>query len=76
MTTVWDNATKPTTTSGGWNFNELTFMFNEAIDEETGSIVYFNGVGTGQTWLNDTAHSSTFSNETKNTSTYINITKN
>jgi len=52
MVTIWQNVDKPTTVIGGWSFNEIAFSFNEAIDEETGSIVYFNGVGTNQIWTN------------------------
>jgi hypothetical protein len=54
MVTIWNNVDKPTTNIGGLSFNEIAITFNEAIDEETGSVVYFNGLGTGQIWINET----------------------
>ena len=37
---------------GGWSFNEDGLTFNSATDPLSGDIVYFNGVGTAQTWTN------------------------
>lgn len=52
MTTTWDNLEKPTTFSGGYQFNESTLEFNQDLDPDTGNIVYFNGVGLLSTWTN------------------------
>jgi len=52
MATQWDNAPKPNTTIGGWNYNEISYTYNQSTDPETGAVVYYNGAGQLSIWTN------------------------
>jgi len=76
MTTIWDNLEKSGTITGGWIYNQPGFSYNQAIDPLTGNTVYYNGVGLGQTWINQAPKSTTnYSNPSKTSSTWTNQVK-
>lgn len=51
--TTWDLQEKPGTASGyGWTYDELNMTYDQAIDVDTGLVVKYDGLGTTQTWVN------------------------
>lgn len=54
MTTIWDNAPKPNTGLGGWNYDELGYTYDQLLDPTTGAIVYYDSAGILSIWNNQT----------------------
>ena len=50
----WDNQEKPGTLSGGWELNEYNLSLNALLDPDSGLAVRLNGIGTSQSWSNQT----------------------
>lgn len=52
-TTTWNTLDKPGTTTGGWTYNEPGLTYNQTVDSQNDLVVYYNGLGTEQTWTNE-----------------------
>jgi len=39
---------------GGWQYNEPNLLYNSPTDPDSGSVVYYNGIGTVTTYANQT----------------------
>ena len=50
MSTIWDLIEKVGTFLGGWQYNEPNLTYNQLLDPDSGNVVYYNGLGLGQTW--------------------------
>lgn len=48
--TTWDLQEKSGTGIGGWTYNEPNLTYNQLLDPDSGSPVYYNGFGNTATW--------------------------
>lgn len=49
----WDLLEKSITGTGsGWDYNESELAYDQDVDTDTGSDVFYNGLGTQDTWSN------------------------
>lgn len=53
MSTNWEYELKPSTTAGGWEYNEPSYTYNQVLSPESGLSVKYNGEGTAVTWTNE-----------------------
>ena len=49
---TWDLLEKTGFNNGGWDYDEPNMTYNEDIDQDTGSDVNYNALGTAGTWTN------------------------
>ena len=76
MATSWETLEKPGTTLGGWMYDEVNFTYDQILDLETGDTVYYDGLGLGSVWINDTPKpSTTYTKPSKTASTWNNEIK-
>lgn len=52
---TWNNYEKSGTATGGWDYNEEDILYNSALSVDN-QIVRYNGLGTAQTFTNETKH--------------------
>jgi len=48
--TTWDYQEKSNTSTGGWQYNESNLEYNSMLDPDSGSPVYYNGIGLSSSW--------------------------
>lgn len=48
--TTWDLIEKSGTITGGWTYNEPNLAYNQVLDPDSGTPVYYNGFGSTPTW--------------------------
>lgn len=53
--TTWDNIEK-SGGSGGWEYDEVNLQYDSLIDPDSGSTVYYNGVGQTSSITNEIKH--------------------
>lgn len=76
MATTWDFIPKPGTTIGGWSYNEIGYTYNQISDPNIGGIVYYNGQGSSQVYINEVKKTTNYISPIKPTTMYINPIKN